>query len=117
MGLFVHCSGLACTGPIPKLLNVSGLNGPLHLLRGSQMGAENPVPNPSLWTAACYSVYRLIVFFPLFPSHIWSCRAAHQSCQMCSCFTKALRSPESHNHQTPPLRATSELLLPLQGLL
>lgn len=47
------------------------------------MGAENPVPNPSLWTPACCSVYRLIVFFLLFPNHIWSCSAAHQCSQMC----------------------------------
>lgn len=35
------------------------------------MGAENLVPNPSLWTPACCSVYRFIMFFLLLPNHIW----------------------------------------------
>lgn len=48
------------------------------------MGTENPVPNPSRWTLACCSVSRLVLLFLLFPSHIWSCRAAHQCSQMIS---------------------------------
>lgn len=46
MGLFVHCSGLARTGPIPKLLNASGLNGPLHLLLAEELtdGSREPCP-------------------------------------------------------------------------
>lgn len=58
------------------------------------MGAENPVPNPSLWTAACFSIYMIIVFFLLLPNHIWSCRAADQCSQMClSMFYKAVEKP------------------------
>lgn len=49
------------------------------------MGAENPVPNPSLWTSAHCNVSRLILLFLLFPSHIWSYCAAHQCSQMISC--------------------------------
>lgn len=93
--------------PSPKIIEWSWMHLPCTCswLRSLQMGAENSVPNGSLWTPARCSVSRLIPFFLLFSNHIQSCSAAHQCSQLCSSMFN-LRSPEPHHQQTPPSPGT-----------